>query len=394
MLHSPKIAFLIFAEMQSCIGTKMNKQIATLGLTTAIAAFALAGLGTSSVGAQAATPAATMAAAAATKSASGIKVGLVTDVGRVDDRGFNQSSWEGVKASAAALGIPAEYIETTDPADYATNINALLDKGDNVIVTVGFNLADATVKAAAANPKVWFVGVDEFQDPVIPNVVGIVFNEDQSGFLAGVLAARMSKSGKVAGVYGASVPAVVRFKVGFENGAKYANPKISVQSTYYPGDISKAFNDPTWGATTAGQALDQGTDVVFAAGGGTGNGALSEVARRTTKDKPLFCIGVDTDQWLTLNDAHPCLLTSAAKLIPPAIDLVLKQAVAGTIKGGNFTGTVGLTPFHDFDTVIPKAVQDELTKLAADLASGKLATGYSAAPAATAAATMAATASK
>jgi len=366
----------------------MNKQIATLGLTAAIAALALAGLNTSSVGAQAATP-------AATASASGIKVGLVTDVGRVDDRGFNQSSWEGVKASAAALGIPAEYIETTDPADYANNIDALLGKGDNVIVTVGFNLADATVKAAQANPKVLFVGVDEFQDPVISNVVGIVFNEDQSGFLAGVLAARMSKSGKVAGVYGASVPAVVRFKEGFENGAKYANPKISVQSTYYPGDISKAFNDPTWGATTAGQAIDQGTDVVFAAGGGTGNGALAEVARRTTKDKPLFCIGVDTDQWLTLDNAHPCLLTSAAKLIPPAIDLVLKQAVAGTAKGGNFVGTVGLTPFHDFSTVIPQAVQDELTKLAGDLASGKLATGYVAAtPAAAPAATMAATASK
>jgi len=366
----------------------MKKQFATLGLTTAIAAFALVGTNTAAVGAQAATPAATAAA-------SGLKVGLVTDVGRVTDRGFNQSSWEGVKASADALGIPSEYIETTDPADYATNINTLIDKGDNVIVTVGFNLADATVKAAAGNPKVWFIGVDEAQDPILPNVVGIVFNEDQSGFLAGVLATRMSKSGTIAGVYGASVPAVVRFKSGFENGAKYANPKITVQSTYYPGNIANAFNDPTWGASTAGQAIDQGADVVFAAGGGTGNGALAEVARRTTAAKPLYCIGVDTDQWLTLEaTTHTCLLSSAVKNIPPAIDLVLKQAVAGTIKGGNFTGTVALAPFHDFSTVIPQKVQDELTQLAADLASGKLSTGYSAAPAATAAATMAATASK
>jgi len=362
----------------------MNKQILSFGLTTAIAAMALVGANPAVVGAQAATP-------AATASASGLKVGLVTDVGRVDDRSFNQSSWEGVRDSAKGLGLSAEYIETTDPADYANNINALIDKGDNIIVTVGFNLADATAKAAAANPKVWFIGVDEFQDPVIPNVVGIVFNEDQSGFLAGVLAARMSKSGKVAGVYGASVPAVVRFKEGFENGAKYANPNISVQSTYYPGDISKAFNDPTWGATTAGQAFDQGADVVFGAGGNTGNGALVEAARRTTKDKPLYCIGVDTDQWLTLNDAHPCLLTSAAKLIPPAMDTVIKMAVAGTIKGGNFVGTVGLTDFHDFSKVIPQAVQDELTKLASDLASGKL-TSKGTPP--TPAATMAATAAK
>ena len=368
----------------------MKKQIGVLGLTTAVTALTLAGT-FASAGAQA-TPAATMAA---TMAASSLKVGLVTDVGRVDDRGFNQSSWEGVKASAAALGLPAEYIETTDPADYATNINALLDKGDNVIVTVGFNLADATVKAAQANPNVLFIGVDEAQDTVIPNLVGIVFNEDQSGFLAGVLAARMSKSGKVAGVYGAAVPAVVRFREGFANGAKYANPNISVQSTYYPGDISKAFNDPTWGANTADQALDQGVDVVFAAGGGTGNGALSAVARRTTTAKPLFCIGVDTDQWNTLADAHPCLLSSAVKDIPPALDKVLKQAVAGTVKGGNFTGTVALAPFHDFGTVIPQSVQDELTKLAVDLASGKLSTGYApATPAATMAATMVATAAK
>src|ERR1700694_2530770 len=91
--------------------------------------------------------------------ATAIKIGLVTDVGHVDDRGFNQSTWEGVQAIAKTLNVPAEYLEPADASDYATDISALLDKGDNVIVTVGFNLADATIKAATANPKVIFIGV-------------------------------------------------------------------------------------------------------------------------------------------------------------------------------------------------------------------------------------------
>lgn len=364
----------------------MAKRFLTLGLAATVAAMMLAGFGGSgAAGAQSATPAATMAAP------TNIKIGLVTDVGHVDDGSFNQSTWEGTQAAAKALNLPAEYIETNDPSDYGTNINALLNKGDNVIITVGFNLAADTVKAAQSNPDVLFIGIDQDQSggPTLPNLVGIVFHEDEAGFLVGVLAARLSKSGKVAGVYGFSVPAVVRYKVGFENGAKYANSKISVISTYYPGDISKAFTDPTWGATTAGQAIDQGADVVFAAAGQTGNGALSEAAKRTTKDKPLICIGVDTDQWLTVPEAHPCLVSSAEKLIPPAIAAVLKQAVAGSVQGGNFFGTVGVAPFHDFDSTIPQAVKDELTKLAADLASGKVTTGYSEA---TPAPTMAATA--
>jgi len=371
----------------------MNKRFTLIGAASLMTASLIAGFGgTGLASAQSSTPAATMAGTMAAAPAGALKLGLVTDVGHVDDRSFNQSSWEGLQAVGKALNLPTEYIETNNASDYAANINALLDKGDNVIVTVGFNLADATVQAAKSNPNTLFIGVDEFQSATLPNLAGIVFPEDQSGFLAGVLAARMSKSGKIAGVYGTDqVPAVVRFKEGYENGAKFANPNIVVQSTYYPGDISKAFTDPAWGATTAGQAIDQGADVVFAAGGGTGNGALQEVARRTTAAKPLYCIGVDTDQWLTLPDAHPCLISSAQKLIPPAIATLVSAAVAGKFPGGNFTGTVALAPFHDFSTVIPQTTQDELTKLAGELAAGTLTSkGTAGTPAAMMAGTMAA----
>lgn len=346
------------------------KRYVSVCLTLALAVVMVAGLtGTTHTRAQAAK----------------LKIGLVTDVGHVDDRSFNQSSWEGTQAAAKNVGADAEYIETADPTDYANNIKTLIDKGDNVIVTVGFALGDATIKAAKANPKVNFIGVDQFQADVVPNLVGLIFPEDQSGFLAGVLAARLSKSGKIASVLGTDqVPPVVRFKEGFDAGAKYANPKIDVKGTYYPGDISKAFNDPTWGATTAGQAIDQGADVIFGAGGNTGNGALQEVAKRTTKDKPLYCIGVDTDQWETLPEAHPCLVSSAQKLIPPGIGSIIKTIADGSVKGGNFVGPVGLAPFHDFDSVVPDAVKTELTKLAADLSSGALTSkGEKGTPAAT-----------
>ncbi len=323
---------------------------------------------------------------------SSIKIGLVTDVGRVDDKSFNQSSWEGAQAAAKAVNGTAEYIETADPTDYANNIKTMIDKGNNVIITVGFALGDATIKAAKNNAKVTFVAVDTFidtKDTPNNNVVGLIFPEDQSGFLAGVLAARLSKSGKVAGVYGTDqVPPVVRFKEGFENGVKFANAKVEVKSTYYPGGIDKAFNDPTWGATTAGQAIDQGADVIFAAGGNTGNGGLQEVAKRTTKDKPLYCIGVDTDQWLTLAEAHPCLISSAQKLIGEGVINIIKGIAANTQKGGLFIGTVALAPFHDFEATVPDAVKKELTDLKAQLDAGTLTSKGEKKAAATMAATM------
>src|SRR5258708_14782726 len=228
------------------------------------------------------------------------------------------------------------------------------------------------------------MGVCDLQPSVVPNLTGLTFPEDQSGFLAGVLAARLSKSGTIAAVLGTDqVPPVVRFKEGYEAGAKYAKPDIKIISTYYPGGLDKAFVDPVWGAQTAGQALDSGADVVFGAGGKTGNGALQEVARRTTKDKPLFCIGVDTDQWETLPEAHPCLVSSAMKLITPGVSGLIKQSVDGSIKPGNFVGEVGLAPFHDMASVVPASVSAELDKLKADLGSGKIQT-MPAAPAATA----------
>ena len=310
------------------------------------------------------------------------KIGLVTDVGRVNDRSFNQSAWEGAQQAAKALGLAdadVKYIETQDAKDYADNIQQFIDNGFDTIITVGFALGDATLKAAKANPKTNFIGVDQFQGEAIPNLTGLIFHEDQAGYLAGALAASLTESGKIAAVLGTDlVPPVVAFKEGYESGAKATKPGIQVISTFHPGEISQAFVDPEWGAATAKQALDQGADVVFAAGGQTGNGALQEVAVAAQGGKRAFCIGVDSDQWETVPAAHPCLVSSAMKLITPGVVDLVTMANEGKFPGGNHFGATGLAPFHDFASKVPADVQKMLEKLAADLKSGAVQTGYGA----------------
>ncbi|MEM7128182.1 MAG: BMP family ABC transporter substrate-binding protein [Chloroflexota bacterium] len=309
--------------------------------------------------------------------ASDIKIGLVTDVGRVNDRSFNQSAWEGVLEACANLGLSegddCKFIETQDAKDYADNIQQFIDAGYSVVVSVGFALGEATAVAAADNPDIFFIGVDQFQGEAMPNLAGLIFNEDRSGFLAGALAAHLSESGNIASVLGTDlVPPVVAFGEGFIAGAEYINPDINVSTTYHPGGMDVAFTDPEWGAATAKQAIDQGADVIFGAGGITGNGALQEVAA----NEGLYCIGVDTDQWETLPAAHPCLVSSAMKLITPGVvDLVMTYS-EGTMTSGNHFGGSDLAPFHDFEDVVPDEVKAELDAIKAGLEDGSISTGY------------------
>jgi len=234
-------------------------------------------------------------------------------------------------------------------------------------------LGSATIEAAQSNPDTHFIGVDQFQGEEMANLTGLIFHEDQSGYLAGALAAHMSQSGIIAAVLGTDlVPPVVAFKEGYEAGARATNPDIEIISTYHPGGMDVAFVDAEWGAATTKQAIDQGADVIFGAGGITGNGALQEVASH----EGLFCIGVDTDQWETLPAAHPCLISSAMKLITPSVVGLIEAASDGEFPGGNYFGGSGLAPFHDFEDVIPAEVQEDLVNIKTGLDDGSISTGY------------------
>ena len=183
----------------------------------------------------------------------------------------------------------------------------------------------------------------------------------------------LTKTGTIAAVLGTDlVPPVVAFKEGYEAGAKYVNYDIKIISTYHPGGLDVAFLDPEWGASTARQALDQGADVVFGAGGKTGNGALIEVAGQ----EGAYCIGVDSDQWETVPEAHSCLVSSAMKLITPGVIDLVHKAVEGGFVGGNTFGDVGLAPFHDFEDKVPQDIKDRLNQISEGLKSGFITTGY------------------
>lgn len=299
-------------------------------------------------------------------------VGVVTDVGKIDDKSFNQSAWEGVKLAEKELGAYVQYIETTDSKDYGKNIATFADAKYDAIVTVGFALGEATVAAAKTYPDIKFIGVDQFQAEVTPNVVGLVFPEDQAGFLVGALAAQMSKTGKIGGVFATdAVPPVWRFGEGYRAGAQYVNPAVELFIVYH-NDVGfdKTFSDPEWGASTAKSQIDKGADIIFGGGGKTGNGAVIGAV-----EAGAMGIGVDSDQYFTLPEAQKGLLSSAMKLITPGVFDLLKTIKDGTFAGGNFNGAVGYAPFHDLEASVPAEVKAKMEEINKAILDGSLQTG-------------------
>jgi basic membrane protein A and related proteins len=308
-----------------------------------------------------------------TTAAAGLKVGVVTDVGRINDKSFNQSSWEGAQCGAEAVGASEiKYIETTDSKDYEKNIAQFADNNYDVIVTVGFAIGDATIANAKKYPNVKFIGVDQFQAAETPNVVGLIFDEDKAGFLAGALAASLTKSGTIGTVLGTdTIPPVWRFGEGFLAGAKYVKPDINVIKVYHNDvGLDKTFIDPEWGKTTALSMIDKGADVIFGAGGQTGNGALIGGA-----EKGIMVIGVDTDQYETVPEAQKALVSSATKQLKIGVCDLIKAVKAGTFKGGNSVGPVGLAPYHDFESKVPDAVKAKILEIDKGLKDGTIKTG-------------------
>ena len=311
-------------------------------------------------------------------------VGLVTDVGRVNDKSFNQSAWEGaLKSQEDGVADLVQFIETSDAKDYAKNIGTFGDAGFDVIVTVGFALGEATVAAAAAYPDTAFIGVDQFQawefdtDTAndVANVTGLGFPEDQAGFLVGALAAMMSESHVIGAVCGTDVvPPVWRFGEGYKAGAAYADEKngttTEVQVVYHSDvGFDKTFTDPEWGAQTAKSMMDNGADAIFGCGGLTGNGAITAAAQAGK-----YAIGVDADQYLTLPEAAPRMLSSAMKLITPGVAELIAAAKDGSIAPGNFTGLAGYAPYHDLESEVPDDVKAAMEELNAALLDGSVTT--------------------
>ena len=302
-------------------------------------------------------------------------VGLVTDVGKINDKSFNQSAWEGVQRAESELGATVQYIETADAKDYAKNIATFGDAGYDVIVTVGFNLGEATAAAAATYPEVDFIGVDQFQAETVDGVAGLNFPEDNAGFLVGALAAMMSQSHTIGAVCGTdAVPPVWRFGEGYKAGAAYADQQMgtttNVQVVYHSDvGFDKTFTDPEWGASTAKSMMDQGADAIFGCGGITGNGAITAAAQAGA-----YAIGVDTDQYLTLPEAAPRMLSSAMKLITPGVFELIQLSKDGNFPSGNYFGDAGFAPYHDLESEVSAEIKAKMEEINAGLLDGSITT--------------------
>jgi basic membrane protein A len=341
--------------------------------------------------APAATEMPTAVAPAATQppAAAAIKVGLVTDTGGVNDKSFNQSAWAGVQKAGKDLGMDVKYIESKQTTDYEKNIDEFATEGYNVIITVGFLMGDATAAKAKQYPNIKFGIIDNsyfptkgsaacpdtakdcYADGGLTNVTSLMFQEDQVGFLAGVLAAGMSKSGTVCTVSGMEIPPVQRYVIGYQGGAKWMKPTSKELNVYIP-----SFVDPTKGHETGLSEISQGCDVVFGVGGNTGNGGLL-----AAKEKGLMAIGVDVDQYLTYPEVQSALISSAMKNVDVAVYEYLKAVAGKTDKAGIITanitnGGVGLAPFHDWDSKIPADVKAKIQEATDGLKSGSIQTGY------------------
>ncbi len=371
---------------------KTNVKIAAA--VFAVAALGLAGCGGSTTTAESsAAPAASAAAsapAASEPAAAALKACEVTDVGGVDDKGFNQKAYKGVTDAADQLGVEAAVLESQAETDYAPNIQAFVDQGCNVIVTVGFLLGDATMTAANANPDIPFTIVDyaygENEDgtPMITNnnVLGQVFNTDEAAFLAGYLAAGTTKSGKVGTFGGINIPPVTIFMDGFYYGVQKYNAdngtKVEVlgwDPKTQKGLFTENFEKLDDGRTFAQNLVDEGADIVMPVAGPVGLGSAA-LATELGTDK-LMIIGVDSDQYEQDTANQAVYLTSVLKNMDVTTFNAIKAVADGTFEGGVTVGTlanggVGLAPYHDMDSMVSPELKEQMTALQAGIIDGSV----------------------
>ena len=371
---------------------KTNVKIAAA--VFAVAALGLAGCGGSSTSTESsAAPAASAAAvvpAASEPAAPALKACEVTDVGGVDDKGFNQKAYKGVTDAADQLGVEAIVLESQAETDYAPNIQAFVDQGCNVIVTVGFLLGDATMTAANANPDIPFTIVDyaygENEDgtPMIANnnVLGQVFNTDEAAFLAGYLAAGTTKSGKVGTFGGINIPPVTIFMDGFYYGVQKYNADngtnvevLGWDPKTQKGLFTENFEKLDDGRTFAQNLVDEGADIVMPVAGPVGLGSAA-LATELGTDK-LMIIGVDSDQYESDTANQGVYLTSVLKNMDVTTFNAIKAVVEGTFAGGVTVGTienggVGLAPYHDMDSMVSQELKDQIAALQAGIIDGSV----------------------
>ena len=315
------------------------------------------------------------------------KACMVSDSGGFDDKSFNQTSYKGLQDAAAELSIETGEVESQTAADFAKNIDSMVDADCNVIVTVGFLLSDDTLAAAKANPDIKFAIVDNNDPktyPAVKNLKPLVFNTAESSFLAGYLAAGMSQTKKVGTFGGAKIPTVTIFMDGFAQGVQYYNEQKSAQvqvlgwdaakqdGQFVPG--AKPFENKAGGQQVAQGLASQGADIILPVAGPAGEGAL-QVAKAS--GGKVNAIWVDTDGCISAATYCPQIITSVYKALDLAVASAVKAAKNGTFTNEPYVGTLedegtGLSPYNDFESKVPAELKAEVDRIKADIIDGTI----------------------
>jgi basic membrane protein A and related proteins len=302
-----------------------------------------------------------------TKAGAGKKIGLVTDIGGLNDRGFNHLSYVGLQRAGRELGVQTQVFQAKSPQDYVPNLSTFARQGYDLTIGLGFTEADAIATAAKSFPNSNFaiVDVDQTTEPGKPkNLLGLLFKEQETGYLVGYLAALEEKRRPgpdvIGSVGGQKQPPVDRFIAGYQAGAKAADPGIKTLNAY-----SQDFSDQAKCKQVALNQIEQGAGVIFQVAGGCGLGALD-----AAKEKGVWGIGVDSDQ----SFLGPHILTSAVKRVDTAVFDAIKLAVDGKFKGGNIT--FGLkddgVAIGKISPKVPQADVAKVDQIRKDIISGKI----------------------
>lgn len=296
-----------------------------------------------------------------------LTVFFVTDTGGLGDKSFNDSAWAGVQMAAKKYDITANVIQSYEQADYIPNLTAAAQVAD-VVVAVGFMMQDAVTKVAPQFPNVKFITIDFSVDA--PNVESFLFSENQGAYLAGYLAAAMSKTGKVGFVGGIPIPPVERYQYGYDAGIQTYNVLNGANVQILSGYVG-SFDDPAAGKSMTNSQFSEGADIVFAAAGLSGLGTI-EAAKDAGPGH--FAIGVDQDQDYL---APGYVLTSAMKRVDVAVFDGIQAVIEGTFKAGTVTLTlkddgVGISPMTYTKQLVPASVLHQIDVLKQAVISGEI----------------------
>jgi basic membrane protein A and related proteins len=307
---------------------------------------------------------------------------IVSDSGGFDDRSFNQLGLEGLVAAADSLGVEPIRVESQSASDYAPNLASVIDQGCNMIVSVGFSLAEATAASAEANPDLNYAIIDDSSID-LPNVQPIVYDTAQAAFLAGYAAASYSESGIIATWGGLQIPPVTIFMDGFYEGAMYYNEQNGTQVEVrgwdpeaQNGSFTGGFEAGVDAKAMADTFIGQGADVLLPVGGPIFLSA-AEAIRDQGADSGIVLVGVDADLYETSTENADLFLTSILKNMATGVETVVNEAAAGEFSNTPYVGTlenegVGIAPFHDFEGAVDPELQGQLDEITAGIIAGDI----------------------